>query len=737
MAKTKIDLEGKDNASRAFQTATERLAQLRAEISRLKSTDITVGDARKLNALTSEAGRLEKALLSTGTTGVQSASQMSGAFGGLQKTLSGLGLGGLAQFAGPAGIGLALAGVGKLTLGLNAMREESAQVEARFVGFTGGTGQATEALAAMDAELGNALTRDEKMAAATQLLGLDIAKTAQEAASLTKQAMILGLSTETLTQALETGRVNGLVQYGISVTDVASRVKELQRADADLTDIEAKAIAIKEQLAAKAQLVADAGGQAATGMQTLKNAWSDLLDTTADTVNLSAGVSALTSNIQALTGIISGQGKQAGDGPLSLLERIANNTGPQAALRDATEGYAAALAVAATWQGKYNEVLASGDAAAINFAGGQLAMARAAADVAGADLEAAKATAGLTTARQLAAEAAGAGITSELDYVAATDAATAADLRAAAAASGKTAARSMANLETMGVGAYEDYIGPGQYEANKAAANRRIEAERAEVAAATNKNVASDYQRQMIAAGKAAATEIQGYLQKGANFSINLSDQRGANGGDPFAPGANGPFENIYRLQAWIQDGSWAETAAQLGIQSKEAAAQIVKAFQMGNITPGVEGAIDMGQLVNLAQLEQAAQANYSAFASKVAGLAGTDAQTATKVLSGVFGGAGLGTEGGTNEAAQTAAGAALRGFVGELKIQVKDYAGEMVGFGSMLFGSFGKGFVDEARQSDTLKRAIDAMVVDAIGRHLPTSGSTSGAAKAAGASGL
>ena len=268
-----INLEGKDNLSPALKNASVRLAELRSEIDKIRAKgdlNLTVADTKNLTRLTSEANRLEKAL---GGVTTQTASTSAG-FAALGKALP---YAAIASFA---------VGVGKALYSLEQMREESDQLQARFVGFTGGIQNASNALAAMDSALGNALSRDQKMAAATQLLGLGIANTAQEAATLTNQALIMGISIEELTQALETGRVNGLVQYGISVSDVKTRVEELQKADASLSDTEARSIAIKEQLAAKSDAIAAAGGRAATATQEMKNAFDTLKDSVADLVNI-------------------------------------------------------------------------------------------------------------------------------------------------------------------------------------------------------------------------------------------------------------------------------------------------------------------------------------------------------------------------------------------------------------------------------------------------------------------
>ncbi len=395
MSYVDIYIRGHDQASRAAQDATTRLEELRAAMARVNQMQasgvkFSVGDLSQIRRAQSEINSLEKGLTLAGNASQGAGSQFSalqGVLGQLGVSIPGIGAVGLA--AGVVAVGVA---AGKAALGLEAMREESAQVEARFVGFTGSAGAAESALGAFDAAVGNALTRDEKMAAATQLLGLGLADTANDAAELTREALILGIDLDKLTQALETGRATGLVQYGISLTDMKNRAEELQRQTTGLSDTEAKAIAIKEQLAAKAQAVADAGGVAATAIQGLKNSWQDLLDTAAEKINLEGGLNDLTRGVQALEAIISGKGKVAsGDGPLSLLERIADYISPQKELTRATAEYDAALADVKTAQADYDAAMAAGQTMEAESKALRLEVAKATLDAASATRTATKA----------------------------------------------------------------------------------------------------------------------------------------------------------------------------------------------------------------------------------------------------------------------------------------------------------------------------------------------------------
>ena len=148
------------------------------------------------------------------------------------------------------------------------------------------------------------------------------------------------------------------------------------------------------------------------------------------------------------------------------------------------------------------------------------------------------------------------------------------------------------------------------------------EAERAEAAIAANKRIAASYQTEMERAGEAAANKIQGYLSEGVNFSIGLNDMRGGAGG--LAPGQNGAFEDIYRLQAWLNDGSWADVGQKFAGGDKEKGKKIVEDFQRGIFSPEVIGAIDVDALAREAGMASLAEKSQAAFSKAIAEKAGT-----------------------------------------------------------------------------------------------------------------
>lgn len=93
-------------------------------------------------------------------------------------------------------------------------------------------------------------------------------------------------------------------------------------------------------------------------------------------------------------------------------------------------------------------------------------------------------------------------------------------------------------------------------------------------------------------------------------------------GGDMFAPGANGPFENIYRAADVAARGAASPWADKLGLD-QAAAQQIVSDFSKGLITDQVKAMIDMPALVDAAKMAALAEQMKASFVAEVAKIAG------------------------------------------------------------------------------------------------------------------
>ncbi len=101
---------------------------------------------------------------------------------------------------------------------------------------------------------------------------------------------------------------------------------------------------------------------------------------------------------------------------------------------------------------------------------------------------------------------------------------------------------------------------------------------------------------------------------------------------DQFAPGGNGPFENIFRAADVAAHGADSQWAAKLGID-QDKAKRIVADFQAGLITDEVAALIDMPALINAAKMNQAAKAMTDKFVESVAAQAGVPTRVVNAML--------------------------------------------------------------------------------------------------------
>ena len=212
----------------------------------------------------------------------------------------------------------------------------------------------------------------------------------------------------------------------------------------------------------------------------------------------------------------------------------------------------------------------------------------------------------------------------------------------------------------------------------------------------------------MEAAGKAAASKINGYLNEGINFSKGLSDMTGGGGG--LAPGKNGAFEEIYRLQAWLADGSWAETGQKFAGGDKGKAKKIIEDFQKGIFSPEVIGAIDVDKFASEAGMAALAEKSQAAFSKAIADKSGAGTDVVDSILGFKKNDKGV-------SAADTAAEKSMNELAKSIGVQVtgKDFVGKMIGYGETIWGYTEDGMISKAKSSTAFAAAIDAMVAASI----------------------
>lgn len=645
----------------------------------------------------------------------------------------GLGIG-LKQFAGAAGLGAVIVTAGKTAIELEKMREESAQLEARFVGFAGSAAKAEAAMAAFDTAVGHAMTNDEKMAAAAQMTGLGLAATADEAAAMTQQALVLGMGVDELTQALETGRATGLVKYGIAVSDLKTKAEELQRANRNLSDQEAMAIAIKGQIAEKSRQIEAAGGQAATAIDQLANAWEDLKDAAADKVQLEVVIKGGTDVVSLMTDILRGPTAGAPEAVQASFDESAleNAKRSLAEARQARADYVAELKLMEEQAHKAGGILPPNFGRDIELFDANVRKAEAAVQAAQDELTAtrmaiAKATlANLDYGDSMAqmAEQAGTiagaigGVHTALadgdlywaGWAGAAERAAANTMTAVRAVAGTTTGTFTVPSKTRW-GLYADWAQP---RVQQTAADDPVKAWQERMKAA-NRVVAKDAGVTWATAMQDAVGEFEGEFKSAMTGAI--SDSKGLldltpGGGNPNAPGANGFAEDIFRLQAFINDGSWGETAGKYGLD-QAGATEVVKKFQSGMWDQSVLDVLNMDQLKEQIKQEQVAKQLMDALAADLAAETQGDPKLIKALLG--MGGGGDGGQG----AAASAAGLDLTGFTSGFLASVDQdiaaNAADLEKRGAALWEKLGGGFVTAASKSGAFKSAVTALVEQAL----------------------
>jgi hypothetical protein len=537
------------------------------------------------------------------------------------------------------------------------------------------------------------------MADATQMLTSGVATTGQAMADLAEMAIRLGpaeenaqAKVESFSRALQTGRATSLIPYGFDLAELTKRQEELQRTTPGLTDKQALANAVLEQGAARVKQLTDANVPLITSQESMDVATANLKDSLASLVAqpYTVVINFVTEGIKDFDAQIQASSQDANTRVSGLMHQLAD---AESALAQARKNLAAGSPI---------PLMDTFNAQNVEYLEGLVG-----------DLKDQ-----LDRAKSAAAEAG--------------DVGTAAMIRMATAVGGVSdalrrmptvSAINWGNMPTSSVAGIEGNFGSTLAFQWQTATNKAPEAF---YAAATKANtaVADDYQRQMEAAGRAAASKISGYLAEGQKFSIGLNDIRGGGGQGPNAPGMNGAFEDIYRLQAWLQDGSWADIGQQIAGGDRGKASKIIEDFQNGIFSPEVIAAIDVDKLANQAGMADLAAKSQEAFSKAIAQRAGVGQSVVDNLL-------GTKADAKGNRASDTAVASAMNTIAGSIETQVKgnDFAGRMIGYGETMFGYFEDGIVNKAKRSAALTAAIDAMAAAAIDRQMAANGVGSAAA--------
>lgn len=201
----------------------------------------------------------------------------------------------LAKVAAKASVAIVALGVAaKQAFDMTARSESISDASAALFVFAGNSTKASQTMNAVRSAADGMLSRFDATQAATRILSLGLADTSSEAGELTKIAVTLGdafgkealPAVQDFTDMLVTGRLLGLKEYGISVTDVRAMADKLKLSTEGLTDAQATQNAILIVAKQRMEMLADAGYEAGDATAQFSAAWTDFTDTLASTVGV-------------------------------------------------------------------------------------------------------------------------------------------------------------------------------------------------------------------------------------------------------------------------------------------------------------------------------------------------------------------------------------------------------------------------------------------------------------------
>lgn len=371
------------------------------------------------------------------------------------------------------------------------------------------------------------------------------------------------------------------------------------------------------------------------------------------------------------------------------------------------------------------DAMDSGDQATIDYRQSQLDLAR-------AHYAEAAAEGIVADVRKRAADGAYAAADAERGYVGAQSASAAAAWAVVQAEEAKAQARREANY-------YPFMEATGSYYRSSAAdmndpkmraiieeTNLRVEEQRR-----ANQLIARDYAGQMTSAVRDIAGEYESAMTAAQNASIGLLDLRPGGGKGANAPGANGAFEDIYRLQAFIQSGTWGETAAKYGLD-QAGATEIVRKFQQGIWDASVMQVVDKDKLTQQIQQSQMAKTMMDAVAADLAKESGADPKL-IKAMLGVGAVAQAGEKGAAGGAGKmdlsSQVAPIVDGVLGAWGDQISKKYDDFKRVGGRGWDGLRDGMLEKARNDDGFRSMVEAWAIAAVSQ--PPSGGGVGAQQA------
>lgn len=642
----------------------------------------------------------------------------------VSKMARGLGVN-VAQFAGPAGIGLAVAGLAKAAISADDLRQRFQNTERQLTAYAGSTASAVAATDALVRATDGGVSKLQAMGMASQLLGMGLATTSDQVYQLTRMAALLGDKTMSVEERMASWNamlanqsIERLDTFGISSGRVRQRIEELQAANQNLTREQAFVNAVLEIGGSKLKAVEAAGVTAASGIDQVRSSWSNLTAEIAKGVNLQGAEQGLANVLNTAASVVSGAYNQPAD--------IAVLTGQIASEENRIAQARAELAKLGPEA--YNADLVNAYKAEIEQANARLADLRL--QLGGVQTETNGAGSAMLALGNNAAYVASqvASVTQAFyDYGSAASSAISLGAKVAERKAGATSVANMPNQAWYNGGSGSFYGSQfqatleAQRKAGDEALQRREELKRAGEQGV--KSIAQTWERSM----NEATQRIAGKFSEAANFSKGLND---LTGGNPLAPGSNGPFEDIYRLQAWLKGGSWGETAAKYGYTDADKAkvSETISAFQKGNFTDEVLKLVNVGQLQNILKGESDATASQD----RLAKLLGVDAGQLAKLTGRDIAGQGTVLDQKQSSALTQALqngmtqidfkGALADNFLKAVDAELVLKKAEIEAKGAYAWDMLEKGMLSKAGKSTNFVAMVESMVDNALANYVPPS---------------
>lgn len=535
--------------------------------------------------------------------------------------------------------GVALAGValaaGKAAIQLGDAGQIAVQTERKFAAFSGGTAQAADNLAMLRAATDNGMAAMDGMGAVSMLLSMGLADSGEKAAQLTRMAMMLGpawrdaaTNIQDFTMLLANQSIRRLDQFGLSVEGVRRKRDEFM-AQGFEKDI-AFTNAVLEIGAQKMLQLEKAGVVAATGSRQLEAAWKDLrMEISKPFAEPVGGIeAAIAAGLRMLQ-----RGVASGNGTGGIGAIVARAITDEENQRNFLLAERARLTdelgrrMSASKGTPYDKALLLETATAIERVNKALN-----------ELPGEKLAALAASARQLpdTIDRAGSAMLGLVYAVSRLPDSIDMEFRIKAtqfSSLGKQTASTYSYLP-----GYEDT--EGQFSPSRYGGGINDPNSTARRVAQAELDAINDFNRAMQSAAKStenafdkAASVVASHFDKAVSASIGLRDFRPGGAGGLSGPGANGAFEDIYRLQAWLTDGSWGNIAEKYGIKSHAQGADLVKKFQTGLWDESVTAMIDEDKIKAAVLTEKQAEAYKKAFAEKIAAATGTGTDVAAAAI--------------------------------------------------------------------------------------------------------